>query len=73
VIRCREADEACGLLAKQGIVLSPRYDGLRVSLHLCNTRGDVDALLREIDRNRVLFEGLFAAQDAEVELNVTRE
>jgi len=54
-------------------VLSPRYDGLRVSLHLYNTRGDVDALLREIDRNRVLFEGLFAAQDAEVELNVTRE
>jgi len=44
-----------------------------VSLHLCNTRGDVDALLREIDHNRVLFEGLFAAQDAEVELNVTRE
>jgi selenocysteine lyase/cysteine desulfurase len=73
VIRCREAAKACALFAKQGIVLSSRYDGLRVSLHLYNTREDVDALLQEIDRSRALFEELSATQDAEVELNVTRD
>src|SRR5438093_984855 len=37
VIRCTAAAEMCELLAKQGIVVSSRHDGLRVSLHLYNT------------------------------------
>ena len=36
-IRCTAAAEMCELLAKQGIVVSSRHDGLRVSLHLYNT------------------------------------
>ena len=38
-------------LGVSGIVVSSRHDGLRVSLHVCNSRQDVEAVLRALSKS----------------------
>src|SRR5207244_4347150 len=53
VIRCTAAAEMCELLAKQGIVVSSRHDGLRVSLPIGRNRSlfNVRPRIAELDVN----------------------
>src|SRR5215467_12742994 len=44
VLQCREAAQLVQTLAQNGILASSRFDGLRISFHVYNTLGDVDAV-----------------------------
>jgi selenocysteine lyase/cysteine desulfurase len=44
VLRNKDANALVGKLAEQGIIVSSRLDGLRISFHVYNTMEDVDAI-----------------------------
>jgi selenocysteine lyase/cysteine desulfurase len=50
VIESRDAARVVNELAKQGIVVSSRNNGLRVSFHAYNTPGDIDVLFEALGR-----------------------
>ena len=51
VLRARNADALVQKLAKNGIVVSSRRDGLRISFHVYNTHEDVQLLLQFLEKN----------------------
>ncbi len=51
VLRCKNANQMVSTLASEGLVCSGRHDGLRISLHLYNTRDDVQAALNALRKN----------------------
>src|SRR5215467_13767250 len=44
VLQCRDSAQLLQALAQNGILASSRFDGLRISFHVYNTLGDVDAV-----------------------------
>jgi selenocysteine lyase/cysteine desulfurase len=55
IVRAKEVGRLAQKLVERGIVASTRDDGLRISLHLYNTLGDVDYLLETFKANRSLL------------------
>ncbi len=55
VLGCKDATRVVETLAEQGIVVSARDSGLRVSFHYYNVADDVDALLSVLDSNAELM------------------
>lgn len=51
VLQMKDAEAVVRRLSDEGIVASNRMDGLRVSFHLYNTLGDVQAVLRILESN----------------------
>jgi len=51
VLKARDPEALVKKLGVSGIVVSSRHDGLRVSLHVCNSRQDVEALLRALSKS----------------------
>jgi selenocysteine lyase/cysteine desulfurase len=51
VLRAKDADALVQQLAGNGIVVSSRHDGLRISFHVYNTLDDVQALLVLLEKN----------------------
>ena len=51
VIECRDSDLLVKALAQCGIVVSNRFDGLRISFHVYNTFDDVNAVIEVLTRN----------------------
>jgi selenocysteine lyase/cysteine desulfurase len=51
VLQMRDAEAVVRKLSGEGIVVSNRMDGLRVSFHVYNTLDDVRAVLRVLERN----------------------
>lgn len=51
VIECRDSDLLVKALAQSGIVVSNRFDGLRISFHVYNTFDDVNAVIEVLRRN----------------------
>lgn len=49
-LRVDRPEEICGRLAQEGVLVSARGPTLRVSTHLYNDRGDVDAFLEALGR-----------------------
>lgn len=54
VLQMKDADAMVKKMAEENIILSSRMDGLRVSFHLYNTLGDVQAVLQQLEKNRAL-------------------
>ncbi len=50
VLGCTQADELVEALASEGIIVSARGAGLRVSFHYYNLQEDIDALWQVLDR-----------------------
>ena len=48
VLQCRDVEAVIARLAAQKIVVSGRYDGLRISFHVHNTLDDVNAVLHAL-------------------------
>jgi selenocysteine lyase/cysteine desulfurase len=55
VLQCHDAAALVHTLAKEGIVASNRFDGLRISFHIYNTLDDVNAVLEVLKRNMHLI------------------
>jgi selenocysteine lyase/cysteine desulfurase len=51
VLRSKDADALVAKLAARDIVVSSRYDGLRIAFHVYNTTDDVEAVLRVLKQN----------------------
>src|SRR5712691_1992122 len=51
VLKARDPEALVKKLGVSGIVVSSRHDGLRVSLHVYNSRQDVEALLRALSKS----------------------
>jgi selenocysteine lyase/cysteine desulfurase len=51
VLRSKDSDALVAKLAARDIVVSSRYDGLRIAFHVYNTKDDVDAVLRVLEQN----------------------
>jgi selenocysteine lyase/cysteine desulfurase len=51
VLRSKDSDALVAKLAARDIVVSSRYDGLRIAFHVYNTTDDIDAVLRVLKRN----------------------
>jgi selenocysteine lyase/cysteine desulfurase len=51
VLQCHDAAALVHTLAKEGIVASNRFDGLRISFHIYNTLDDVNAVLEVLKKN----------------------
>lgn len=51
VLQMKDAEAVVRKLSAEGIVVSSRMDGLRVSFHVYNTLDDVQAVLRALERN----------------------
>jgi len=51
VLKARDPEALLQKLGKSGIVVSSRHDGLRVSLHVYNSRQDVETLLRALSNS----------------------
>ncbi len=56
VLHCRDARRAVDLLEREGIVVSDRGAGLRVSFHYYNLSEDVEALFSVLDEHEELME-----------------
>jgi selenocysteine lyase/cysteine desulfurase len=54
-VRSTDAPALVAALAAEDVVASERDSNLRVSLHLYNTEGDIDAVLAALARNRDLI------------------
>jgi selenocysteine lyase/cysteine desulfurase len=54
VLQMKDSDAMVRKLAERDIVASNRMDGLRISLHLYNTAGDVNAVLKVLEDNLIL-------------------
>jgi len=54
VLRMKDAEAMVRKFAESGIVVSSRMDGLRVSFHVYNTLGDVQAVLEMLEKNKHL-------------------
>lgn len=54
VLRMKDAEAMVKKFAEQGIVVSSRMDGLRVSFHVYNTFEDVQAVLSVLEKNKHL-------------------
>ncbi len=55
VLRCHDAASLVEILAKHGIVVSNRHDGLRIGLHVYNTVEDIEALFSVFSDNTNLL------------------
>jgi selenocysteine lyase/cysteine desulfurase len=55
VLHARDANLLVQKCAEQGLIVSSRMDGLRVSFHVYNTLEDVQALLEVLKQNRDLL------------------
>lgn len=51
VLQCRDSNRLLQALAQNGIVVSNRFDGLRVSFHVYNTLDDVEAVAEVLKKN----------------------
>ena len=51
VLRAEDADALVQKLANNGMVVSSRKDGLRISFHVYNTHDDVQLLLQFLEKN----------------------
>jgi selenocysteine lyase/cysteine desulfurase len=51
VLQMKDADAVVRKLAADGIIVSNRMDGLRVSFHVYNTLDDVKIVLRFLEKN----------------------
>ena len=51
VLKARDPEALLKKLGESGIVVSSRHDGLRVSLHVYNSRQDVETLLRALSNS----------------------
>lgn len=51
VLECRDAAQLLQVLARNGIVASSRFDGLRISFHVYNTGDDVEAVAEVLKKN----------------------
>lgn len=55
VLQCHDSAKMLQVLAHSGIVASNRFDGLRVSFHVYNTRDDVNAVVEVLNKNTHLL------------------
>lgn len=55
VLQCRDSAQLLQMLAKNDIIASNRFDGLRISFHVYNTREDVNAVVDVLDKNMDLL------------------
>jgi selenocysteine lyase/cysteine desulfurase len=55
VLQCHDSAQLLQALAKNGIVASNRFDGLRISFHVYNTLDDVNALTEVLKKNKHLL------------------
>ena len=51
VLQANDSAQMVQKLAAKGIVASNRHDGLRISFHVYNTMGDVDAVVEVLKEN----------------------
>ena len=51
VLQCSDSTQLLQALAQNGIIASNRFDGLRISFHVYNTLGDVDAVAEVLKKN----------------------
>ena len=51
VLQAKDSDALVKIFAENGIVVSNRHDGLRISFHLYNTLDDVKAVLQLLEKN----------------------
>lgn len=51
VLTSKDSDALVKIFAENGIVVSNRHDGLRISFHLYNTLADVQAVLELLEKN----------------------
>jgi len=51
VLQCNDADALVQKFAAEGVVLSSRHDGLRISFHIYNTLDDVQFVLQLLAKN----------------------
>ena len=51
VLQCRDSAQLLQALARNGIVASSRFDGLRISFHIYNTLDDVEAVAEVLKLN----------------------
>ena len=55
VLQAKDSGRLVELLAKENIICSCRHDGLRISFHVYNTLGDVQVVLRALEKHRNLL------------------
>jgi selenocysteine lyase/cysteine desulfurase len=55
VLQAKDADALVQKFAAQGVVLSSRHDGLRISFHVYNTLDDVQFVLQRLEKNLELL------------------
>jgi selenocysteine lyase/cysteine desulfurase len=51
VLKAKDSDALVKICAENGIVVSNRHDGLRISFHFYNTFEDVQAVLELLEKN----------------------
>jgi selenocysteine lyase/cysteine desulfurase len=51
VVRTTNAEAVAGKLAERNIIVSSKFDGLRISFHVYNTLEDVHAVLESLEEN----------------------
>ena len=51
VLKARDPEALVNKLEESSTVVSSRHDGLRISLHVCNSWQDVEALLRALSKS----------------------
>jgi selenocysteine lyase/cysteine desulfurase len=55
VLQCHDSAQMLRVLAQSGIVASSRFDGLRISFHVYNTRDDVNEVVEVLKKNMHLL------------------
>jgi len=55
VLQCHDSAQMLQVLAQSGIVASSRFDGLRISFHVYNTRDDVNEVVEVLKKNMHLL------------------